>query len=253
MLSTSGGGDDAAIDGMRPADAAPDGYIDACATGNGGCAAACQSTGNGTKVCYVPQTCADVAAHVTVPNDSSVTLYAGGDSAKPWTAFCHGGKEYLTAASATSNYGQYTQGGKSPGTNVRTTYARLRIDTAALKIDICDQTFATSTGMLNHDPAGNNPDIFVTAMPLGVGMDCLGDNSQTGVAAIDLTSLPFKVTSSWTTTGNGSAGTSTPVNGGRSVSITGGGNCGWRAPNNAPFNPFNTCTGGELIGLTYSP
>lgn len=250
-LSGGGSGDDAAIDGVRPADAAPDGFVNACATNNGGCAAACQSTGSGTKVCYVPQTCADVAAHVTVPNDSTVTLYANGDSNKPWTAFCHGGKEYLTAASATTNFGQYTAGGKSPGTDVRTTYARLRINPATLKLDICDQTFTTSTGTLMHDPA-SVPNISVTSMPLGVAMDCAGNNSQTGVAAVNVTSLPFKVTNIWVTGGNSPQGTMTPTNN-RMIAITGGGNCGWAEPNNGPYNPFNTCTNGELITLVYAP
>ncbi len=226
--------------------------IDPCATGNGGCPAACAMTGPGMATCYAPASCADVAAHVTLANDATVTLYVGGDASKPWTATCHGGLEYVTPGNATANFGQYTAGAKSPGTNVRTTYARLRIDPASLQIDICDQTFATSTGSLMHDPASNGNDP-VTSMPVGVAMDCRGSGSHTGVGAIDVTGLPFVITGSWTNTGNGSAGMATKSGSGRSVAITGGGDCGWLAPVNAPYNPFNTCSNGKLVALSYMP
>ena len=64
--------------------------IDACATSNGDCPAACQSTA-GTRVCYVPRTCVEVAAHKPVPDNTNVTLYAAADPTKPWTAYCHAG------------------------------------------------------------------------------------------------------------------------------------------------------------------
>ena len=227
--------------------------IDACATNNGGCPAACETTGPGTHVCYVPRTCADVAAHTTLVDDSTVTLYAGADPTKPWQAFCHGGLEYLTAASATSNFGQYTAGNKSPGMNVRTTFARLRVDPMTLAIDICDRAFATSTGTLSHDPAFNEPDIIVSAMPLGAAMDCGGSGSQSGTAAINLTNTPFVVSSNWSLGGGGAAGNANKAGGGRTVTITGGGNCGWNAPSGAPGNPFNTCTNLKLVTLTYTP
>jgi len=228
--------------------------VDPCATGNGGCAAACVMTGPGMSACYTPQTCADVAAHVTVPDDSSVTLYAGGDPANPWTARCHGGLEYLMfPPGSTANYGQYSVGGKSTGTNVRTTYAGVRLDPSSFEIDICDQTFATSTGTLSHDPAHNNPPIIVTSMPLGSAMDCVASNSATGVAAIDLTSLPFVVTSGWSTGGNSPGGTATRSGGGRTVAITGGGTCGWNAPSGSPTNPFNTFGNSKLVALQYMP
>ena len=225
--------------------------IDACATNNGGCPAACDTTGPGTFACYVPRTCADIAAHTTLVNDTTVTLYAGADPTKPWMAYCHGGLEYLTAATATANYGQYTAGTKSPGTNVRTTYARLRLDPMTLAIDICDRAFATSTGMLSHDPAFNNPDIAVTSMPLGVAMDCA--TSNTGAAAINLTNTPFVVTGNWSFGGNSTSGMSQKAGGGRTVSITGGGNCGWNAPTGAPSNPFNACTNLKIVTLQYMP
>lgn len=227
--------------------------VDACATNNGGCPAACETTGPGTHVCYAPRSCAEVAEHQTLPDDTSVTLYANNDPARPWTAYCHGGLEYLTAATATSNFGQYTSSTKSPGTTVRTTYARLRIDPVALALDICDRTFATSTGALSHDPAFHDPDIAVSSMPLGIAMDCGGINSQSGVAGIDLTNTRFVVASTWTRAGNNTAGNATKMMNGRTVTISGGGNCGWNAPSGAPNDPFNACTSLKLIALQYTP
>jgi len=226
--------------------------VDPCATGNGGCPAACATTGPGQATCYAPASCADVAAHTTLADNATVTLYVGGAANKPWTATCHGGVEYLTPANATANFSQYTASTKSPGTNVRTTYARLRIDPATLQLDICDQTFTTSTGSLEHDPADNG-NLLVTSMPLGVAMDCGGSGSHTGAAAIDVTGMPFAIGGNWTPTGNGSNGMANKSPNGRSVAITGGGDCGWMAPVIAPYNPFNSCSGGKLVQLSYMP
>lgn len=230
--------------------------IDPCANNNGGCAAACAMTGPGMAACYTPQTCADVAAHVAVADDTSVTLYAGGDASKPWTAYCHSGLEYLTLASgAAANFGQYTVGGKSTGTTVKTAFTRVRIDPATFDIDVCDQTFATSTGMLYHDSVDHGTADPVTSMCLGIAMDCAGVGQHTGVASIDLTGEPFVVdgTTAWTTSGVGSSGMSNSMSGGRAISIDGGGNCGWEAPSGAAFNPFNTFTPSNVIGLLYMP
>jgi hypothetical protein len=226
--------------------------VDPCATSNGDCPAACANL-DGTASCYVPKTCADVAAKTTLANDTSVTLYASGDVTKPWTALCHGGREYLTLpVGASANYGQYTAGLKSPGSNVRTSYARVRLDPLTFKVDICDQTFASSTGFLMHDP-GNVPGITVTSMPLGTAMDCSGDGSHTGAGNIDLTGVPFVVTASWNTGGNNPGGAATKMNGGRVVAITGGGNCGWDAPAGSPGNPYNTFGASTVLGLAYMP
>lgn len=59
--------------------------------------------------------------------------------------------EYLTLADPGSNFAQYTAGGYSPGTNVRTQYSRVRLLPGTLQIDISDQRYASSTGgSLNH-------------------------------------------------------------------------------------------------------
>lgn len=222
--------------------------VDECAAGSSGCAAACVNTVGGFT-CYTPRTCADVAAKITLPDNTSVTLYYNGDPAKPWTAFCHGGHEYLTLpAGPTANYGQYLAGGKANGSDVKTTYSRIRLDPTTLLVDICDQSFAASQGALDH-PNGSNP-IHVTSMPFGVAMECRGANSHDSPAHIDLTGTPFVVTDPFEIGGVGQAGTTSTVPS-QTVSLTGGGNCGWNAPAPAPFNPFNTFSGGQILNLSY--
>jgi hypothetical protein len=70
----------------------------------------------------LPATCADIA----LPTDGEYTLYVGGDKGKPWTAYCADMAttpvEYLPLAMVLGdhNVSQYTAGGASPGTSVRT-------------------------------------------------------------------------------------------------------------------------------------
>jgi hypothetical protein len=87
-----------------------------------------------------------------------------------------------------ANFGQYTAGGASPGTDVRTSFTKVRIDPATLLVDIGDLTFATSTGEVTH--ANGGP---VMAVPYAVALDCSGSSSLGGIANIDLTGTPFQV------------------------------------------------------------
>lgn len=224
---------------------------DECATNNGGCAAACMNT-PGSFMCYTPQTCADIKSHVPGAADGTYKMYVGGNAGKPWSGFCAGmattPHEYLTLTG--TNFAQYSSGGASPGTDVKTTYSKVRLDPKTLKINISDRTFATSTGMLNHDNMTQ-----VTSMPYGVAMDCIGNKSATGMAQIDLTGTSFALTGAneFARAGNMSGGSVqlTPSN--RQATITGGGFCGWVAPAGAPVNPFNDNANGTLLQLMYAP
>jgi hypothetical protein len=234
-------------DGMTCAD------IDECATSNGGCQAACQNT-PGSFVCYAPASCAEVKAHVSSAVDGTYTMYLGGDFHKPWRGHCAQmagtPREYLTLDG--TNSAQYTAGGQSDGQDVKTTYTKVRFDPASLKIDISDRTFATSQGMLRH-ASERTP---VTSMPFGVAMDCRGANSRLGVALIDLTATAFALTGAGEFAENGAApGSQTQLSmRNQRATITGGGNCGWNAPQGAPTNPFNdNVTGGKLLTLVYAP
>ena len=228
--------------------------VDECASNNGGCAAACMNT-PGSFVCYVPQTCADIKSHVPGATDNTYTLYLGGDAGKSWMGFCAGmagtPHEYLSLTG--TNFAQYTQGGASPGTDVKTTYTKVRFDPATLKIDISDRMFATSTGMLNHDGMTQ-----VTSMPYGVAMDCRGNNSATGVAQIDLTATAFALTgaSEFAEGGNQPGSTIQLMVNNQRATINGGGFCGWNAPQGAPFSPFNNnvdAANGTILQLVYAP
>lgn len=221
--------------------------------GNGGCPAACQNTAGGFA-CYAPATCADVKAHVPAAADGPYTLYLTANAGKPWQAFCAAMAttplEYLSLTGA--NSAQYTAGGASPGTSVKTTYMKVRFDPAALKIDISDRRFATSQGMLNHSGDGT----MVTSMPFGVAMDCQGNNTSTGVALIDLTATAFALTGAndFAAGGNKPAAFFQPTNNNQRATINGGGNCGWAAPVGAPVNPFNNnVTNGVLLKVVYQP
>jgi hypothetical protein len=51
------------------------------------------------------------------------------------------------------NFAQYTAGGLATGTNVRTSFQRLRIDPEKLLVDVSDLTYSASSGTLTH-PGG---------------------------------------------------------------------------------------------------
>jgi hypothetical protein len=234
-------------DGMTCSD------LNECAAANGGCAAACMNTA-GSFVCYAPATCADVKAHVQAAADGDYTLYLGGNASKPWTAFCaHMATtplEYLSLTGA--NYAQYTAGGASPGTDVRTTYTKVRFDPATLKIDIGDRAYATSQGMLDHSGSGT----MVTSMPFAVAMDCRAANSRTGAALIDLTATAFALTGAneFAEGGNNANSSVQLMNNNQRATISGGGFCGWNAPTGSPVDPFNdNVTAGALLGVVYQP
>jgi GON domain len=191
---------------------------------------------------------APLAASCVGLADGSATLYIGGDVAKPWAATCANELEYLPVSG--SNFGQYTSSTHTGGTTVHTDYTQLRLDPAMLAIDVDDQTFATSTGQLLH--GGNGPS--VTSMPLGVAMDCTASISETGLGSVDLGGTPFTIASTYEAQGNniGSAETTLSTDG-RSIALTGGGNCGWTAVHKSPTNPFNKNGGDFILHVAYAP
>lgn len=92
------------------------------------------------------------------------------------TVFCYDmagtPREYLDLAATgeNQNFSQYTAGGASPGTNVRTSFTKVRIDPTTLTVDVGDLTFATSTGKLQHSSVTRGPSSpYVTSMPYGAG------------------------------------------------------------------------------------
>ena len=203
-------------------------------------------------ICDLPATCAEVVAKDPAATDGEYTLYIDRNPDKPWTAYCADmagqPSEYLTLFSTggDSNFSQYTAGGASPGSSVRTSFTRVRIDPADMTIVIGDQTFSSSSGSLTHGST------TVTFMPFGVAMSC--DASASGMGNIDLTGTPFVVTTGFCQGGFQAQGSSTFSQNDQVVNLTGGGGCGWTGPNNpCPDNPFNGNGGSTRIQLDYRP
>ncbi|WP_375744584.1 GON domain-containing protein [Corallococcus interemptor] len=193
-----------------------------------------------------PSRCLEISAAQPGAPDGEYVLYVAGDIRASWTAYCHDmagtPTEYLTLkrTDAESNFSQYTAGGSSPGTNVRTHYTRLRIDPVTLRVVTGDQTFATSTGSLTHSPD------TVTAMPYGVAMACSGGQ---GLGNIDLRGTPFTVeAASFGVGGANATGAATSSEEGQVVTLSGNGFCGWVGPQGS-YNPFNQQ--GSLLQLHY--
>jgi hypothetical protein len=182
----------------------------------------------------LPASCLDIAtAHPGAP-DGTYWIFPNNQA---FQVYCKGmatstAAEYLALVNTGGNFNfsQYTAGGTSHGTNVKTNYTKVRLDPATLLVDISDQTFSTSTGSLAQ---GSNP---VSSMPYGVAMACGGSN---GVGNIDLTSTPFNVTDTFDVGGFQAGGSATFSSNGQVVALSGNGNCGWIASDPAPFNPFN--------------
>ena len=154
-------------------------------------------------------------------------------------------KEYLNLVNTgdSFNFAQYTAGGTSPGTDVRSNYTKVRINPQTLVVDIGDQTFTTSTGQLMHSGS-----VSVTSMPFGVAMGCMG-GTPNGKANIDLRNTPFSVNDTFILGGNQPVGSSTFSAGDQVVNVTGGGYCGWNGPGWL-YNPFNG-SGGFQLDLSY--
>ncbi|HTL37837.1 MAG TPA: GON domain-containing protein [Kofleriaceae bacterium] len=199
----------------------------------------------------MPSTCQELLDTGTPAVDGEYELHVGGDETKPWLAYCADmastPKEYLPLVFVLGdhNYSQYTAGGASFGSNVRTNYLRLRIDPATLMVDIGDQAFAISSGSLVH--SGSTP---VSSMPFGVAMSC--DNAASGTADIDLRGTPFTLGSQFAVSGFSPKGTSTLDSRSAQATLQGGGYCGWTSIVNAPSNPFNAAHA-SVLQLVYTP
>ncbi len=195
----------------------------------------------------LPESAADIVAANPDAPDGVYAIYPNGQM---FDVYCYDmagtPKEYLELIYLGSgfNFGQYTAGGASPGTSVRTNYEKVRLDPATLLVDIGDQTFATSTGSLPHGPTQ------VTSMPYGVAMSCVSPYNAAGIANIDLRGTPFNVVDTFVVGGYLPAGDATFSSDYQVVDITGGGYCGWNTPHPYMYDPFNA-QGGFHLDLGY--
>ncbi|MET1071366.1 MAG: GON domain-containing protein [Umezawaea sp.] len=177
-----------------------------------------------------PGSCAGIHALLPIAGDGNYTLNTGTHLVP---VYCHDmagtPREYITLGAA--NFSQYTAGGAAPGTNVRTTFTRVRLNPATLTVDINDLTFATSTGSLTHGGTA------VTSMPYGVGFSC--DSTPSGVGRIDLTGTAFLLADTFQVGGFTASGSATTSPDNRSADLAGGGYCGWISPAPYIYSPFN--------------
>jgi hypothetical protein len=194
--------------------------------------------------------CGEIRRHLVKVPDGDYLLYNNGNL---FTVYCAGmstnmPREYIDLANTASgaNFSQFTAGGASPGTSVRTTFTKLRINPASLTVDIGDLAFASSTGSLRQGSA------TVTSMPYGVAMSCIAPRAANGIGNIDLRSTPFQVGSTFTVGGYLPTGSATVSSDNQLVSLAGGGYCGWIAPSHSPqlYNPYNPQPG--MYDLTLS-
>ncbi len=193
-----------------------------------------------------PRSCAQVRDSHPQAADGGFKLFADGDPAKPWDAFCAfsaSSATYLPLVNVTTgNYSQYTAGGGRPGNTVRTTFQRVRIDPDTLLINVADLMYSLSVGLIVN-PDGSK----ITQMNYGSANDCMATNSMTGVGNIDLSGTPFAVApNAFVGSGYIPAGGATYSTDSRSVNLRGGGFCGGIAVRSGPSSPFN-------LQLVYKP
>lgn len=180
-----------------------------------------------------PSTCAEWKQANPNATDGEIALLHKG-TGKMWMAFCHdeGGteKEYLTLpmAGPNTNFSQYTAGGSSPGTDVRTNYLKIRINPQMLLVEVGNQTFASSMGMLVQ--SGGMP---ISSIGYGSAASCVLGNG-TGIANINLHGTPFSVAPNAFSVGppasNNWHGTATYGAQMQTVDLVGGAFCGYYAP-----------------------
>jgi hypothetical protein len=179
--------------------------------------------------------------YVLVTDDTLLTVYCHDMAGTP--------REYLSlpSAGADRNFSQYTAGLASRGTNVRTTYTKVRINPQTLLVDIGDTTFATSTGSLVHSNSGTT----VTTMPYGEAMSCT--YRPDGVGNIDLRGTALRVTDPFIVRGfPRPVGSATLSAGNQVADLAAGAYCGWISA--APEGPpYNTTPGDFRLDLACMP
>lgn len=197
----------------------------------------------------VPASCAAIHSQRPHARDGDYIIF---NDNTLFTVYCYDmagtPREYITLAQTGTdeNYSQYTAGGASPGTNVRTMFTKLRIDPATLTVDIGDLTFASSTGTLNHSGSGT----MVTSMPYGTAMSCVSPGDSSGAGNIDLHGTPFQVAGTFALGGFIPAGSAVVSTDNQQVTLAGGGYCGWISPAPAMYNPFNPSPGEYQLQLS---
>lgn len=188
--------------------------------------------------------CAEIRAVLPAAGDGNYVLRT---DSRLVPVYCHdmGGtpREYVTLNAA--NFSQYTAGGAAPGTDVRTTFAKVRIDPDTLTVDINDLTFASSTGQLMHGATA------ITSMAYAAAMSC--DASPSGVGRVDLVGTAFVLADTFTLGGYLPVGGATVSANNRNADLTGGGYCGWITAAPFIYHPTNPAAPDFHLELACGP
>lgn len=174
------------------------------------------------------------------------------------TVFCYdmGGtpREYIELAhtGGNANFSQYTAGGASPGTNVRTSFTKVRFDPKTMTVDIGDLTFATTTGRLQHSSLTRGPSSpFVTAMPYATAMSCT--TRPDGVGNVNLQGTPFVVDDTFQVRSFAGSGSATVSPDKQNVDLLVSGYCGWISAAPAIDPGYNPQPGNFRLNLACAP
>jgi hypothetical protein len=195
-----------------------------------------------------PASCAEIRAALPAAADGRYLLRT---SSRLVPVYCHdmagAPREYVTLGAV--NFSQYTAGGAAPGTNVRTTFTRLRIDPETLTVDVNDLTFATSTGMVVQSGSGGT--FVITSMAYGVAASCNG--APSGVGRVDLGGTAFVLDDTFALGGFMPQGGATVSPDNRAADLTGGGYCGAITPAPYIYDPTNPSTPDFHLELACGP
>lgn len=192
--------------------------------------------------------CAEIRAVLPIAGDGNYVLRS---ESRLVPVYCHDmagtPREYVTLGAV--NFSQYTAGGAAQGTNVRTTFTRLRIDPATLTVDVNDLTFATSTGTLVQSGSGGT--FVITSMAYGVAASC--NAAPSGVGRVDLGGTPFVLDDTFVLGGFMPSGSATVSPDNRTADLVGGGFCGAITPAPYIYDPTNPSTPDFHLELACGP
>lgn len=187
----------------------------------------------------LPANCQAIATVLPEAGDGEYMIGAGGNV---FRVYCHDmdgtPREYLPLVQTApdQNYSMYRAGAYSPGTDVFSRYARVRLDPETLIVNTGDRTFATSEGALNNG---------YTAVAYGVAANC--GTMTPAYGNIDLRGTPFKVDDTFVISGYDAYGSAAFSEGDQVVELSGGGYCGWINPSPGT-DPFD---GGAILDLGF--
>ena len=188
-----------------------------------------------------PATCQEIRDAQPTAGDGDYTLYVENDASRPWSVYCHDMEgtpiAYLPLVEVgwPQNSSYYPCNGATYGTDVYTSFTRVRIDPVTFDVDGGDFTFSTSTGDCHTFDD-------LTEVAWGYAGTC--NASADGRAYLDLTGTPFIFEpAAFDLEGYRPSGTATYSPDSTVVTLTGGGYCGSMSSS----DPDST------VNLTYSP